>query len=97
MTKKQDKTVETTDIEQIAKQAEQGQDVSEYFNGQHMAKRQIDVDFPLRLLQAIDAECKLVGVTRQAWIKMACDERLRQIQLGRVAFRSAEPEEVVRV
>lgn len=73
------------DIEQIAEMAEQGQDVSAYFTGQHLAKRRVEVDFPLQLLQAIDAECLQVGVTRQAWIKMACDERLRQIQAGRAA------------
>jgi hypothetical protein len=37
----------------------------------------------------------LVGVTRQAWIKMACDERLRQVRLGRVAFHNAEAEEAI--
>jgi hypothetical protein len=63
--------------------------VSEYFTGRHLAKRRVDVDFPLQLLQAIDTECLLVGVTRQAWIKMACDERLRQIQSGRIGSLSA--------
>jgi len=89
MTKKRGKTVRTPDIEEIAEQAEQGRDVSEYFTGRHLAKRRVDIDFPLQLLQAIDTECMLVGVTRQAWIKMACDERLRQIQSGRVGSLSA--------
>ena len=89
MNKKRAKTVNQPDIEEIAEQASQGHDVSEYFTGQHSAKQYVSIDFPLELLRAIDAECKLVGVTRQAWIKMACDERLRQIQSGRVGSLSA--------
>ncbi|MEP7338331.1 MAG: hypothetical protein ABI977_11405 [Acidobacteriota bacterium] len=97
MSKKQSKIVNSPTIEEIAEQAEQGLDVSEHFTGQHVAKRRVDVDFTLRLLQAIDAECLLVGVTRQAWIKLACDERLRQIQLWRIAFHNADTEKVISV
>jgi hypothetical protein len=71
------------DIEAIAEKAQRGEDVSEHFTGRHMAKQRVNVDFPLTLLQMIDTECDLVGISRQAWIKMACDERLRQIQTGR--------------
>jgi hypothetical protein len=70
----------TDDIESIADRAECGEDVSGYFTGQHLAKQRVNIDFPLTLLQTIDAECKRLGVTRQAWIKMTCDERLRQVQ-----------------
>jgi hypothetical protein len=95
MNKKRDETATRPDIEEIAEQASQGHDVSEYFTGQHSAKQHVNIDFPLDLMRAIDAECKLVGVTRQAWIKMACDERLRQVRLGRVAFHNAEAEEAI--
>ncbi len=84
MTKKRSKTVTSLSIEEIAEQAEKGLDVSEHFSGQHLAKQFVSIDFPLELLHAIDTECRQIGVTRQAWIKMACDERLRQIQSGRV-------------
>jgi hypothetical protein len=57
--------------------------VSEHFTGRHTAKQRVNVDFPLALLRMIDAECEVVGISRQAWIKMACDERLWQIQEGR--------------
>lgn len=90
MSKKRSKTVNPPSLEEIADRAEQGHDVSEYFTGQHSAKQFVSIDFPLELLRAIDAECKLVGVTRQAWIKLACDERLRQIQLGRVGSHSVK-------
>ena len=71
------------DIEEIAGRAERGEDVSQYFTGRHVAKQRVNIDFPLNLLGMIDAECRRVGVTRQAWIKMACDERLRHIQRSR--------------
>ncbi len=90
MNKNRAKTVNHLNIEEIADQAEQGHDVSEHFTGQHSAKQFVSIDFPLELLRAIDAECKLVGGARQAWIKLACDERLRQIQLGRVGSHSVK-------
>lgn len=92
MTKKHGKTSNSISIEEIAEQAEQGFDVSEHFTGQHSVKKFVSIDFPLELLQAIDAECRQVGVTRQAWIKLACDERVRQIRLGRIAYLRAENE-----
>lgn len=68
------------EIEEIAERAESGEDVSAYFTGQYRAKQQVTVDFPLTLFQQIDGECNRLGVTRQAWIKMVCDERIRQIE-----------------
>lgn len=78
MSGKQGKKIE--DIEEIAEKAECGEDVSEYFTGQHVAKQRVNIDFPLNLLRMIDAECKRVGITRQAWIKMACGEKLQRAQ-----------------
>lgn len=71
---------EPVDIEEIARRAHTGEDVSDHFSGKFEAKRRVNVDFPLSLLRAIDAECARVGVTRQARIKMACNERLRQVR-----------------
>ena len=79
MSRKRD-NAETADLEEIARRAHAGEDVSEHFSGAFEAKQRVNVDFPLALLRAIDAECTRIGVTRQAWIKMACDERLRQIK-----------------
>lgn len=78
MSKQRGKHGTTEDIEAIAERAERGEDVSAYFTNQHVAKQRVNIDFPLGLLQRIDAECHRVGVTRQAWITMVCDERLRQ-------------------
>ncbi len=73
------KTEVVSEIEEIAEKGNQGEDVSAHFTGRVVAKQRINVDFPLSLLKQIDAECKRVGVTRQAWIKMACDERIREV------------------
>ncbi len=78
MSRKSDEHTFPEDIEAIAERAERGEDVSAHFTNQHIAKQRVNVDFPLGLLRQIDAECQRIGVTRQAWIKMVCDERLRQ-------------------
>ena len=69
----------SVDIEEIAERAERGEDVSQYFTGKHTVRQRVNVDFSVNLLRQIDAECERLGVTRQAWIKIACDERLRQV------------------
>lgn len=78
MNEKSTKASKAKDIERIAEQAERGEDVSAHFTNRHEAKQRVNIDFPFALLRKIDAECQRVGVTRQAWIKMVCDERLRQ-------------------
>ena len=75
MKKKRD---EIENIEEIAEKAQRGQDISKYFTGQYVAKQRVNIDFPLELLRMIDAECRRIGITRQGWIKMACDEKIRR-------------------
>ena len=76
----QDTGVEAIEaIEAMAERAERGEDISTHFTNRHVAKQWVNIDFPYDLLLQIDAECQRIGVTRQAWIKMACDERLRQV------------------
>ncbi len=67
-------------IEQIAERAQLGEDVSEYFTGQHVAKQHVNIDFSLSLLRLIDEECQRLGITRQTWVMMACEARLKQSQ-----------------
>ncbi len=78
MIEKSTKKPKAEEIEDIAERAERGEDISAHFTNRHEAKQRVNIDFPLALLREIDAECQRVGVTRQAWIKMVCDERLRQ-------------------
>ena len=84
MNNQQSNSSVSPDIEEIAERAERGEDISAYFTGEHTVKQYVHIDFSLTLLRAIDKECRQVGVTRQAWIKMACEERLQQAQAGRV-------------
>jgi hypothetical protein len=65
------------DIEEIAERAQDGEDVSGYFTGQQVTKQLVTIDFPLELLKLIDAECRLLGISREAWIKIACRDKLR--------------------
>lgn len=75
------------DIEKIAEQAQKGHDVSQYFAGRHTAKQFVSIDFPLSLLRMIDAECKVIGMTRQEWIKLACDEKLKEERVRRKTYK----------
>jgi hypothetical protein len=68
------------DIEKIAEMAHRGEDVSDHFTGRYQAKQRLNIDVPLHLLRIIDEECKRAGLTREAWIKMACDEKLRGVR-----------------
>lgn len=80
MSKKHSKHQAIKDIEEIAECAERGEDIAKHFSNEHVAKQRVNIDFPLILLRQIDAECRRVGVARQAWIKMVCDERLQRIE-----------------
>ncbi|MGK7929275.1 MAG: hypothetical protein AB4290_29225, partial [Spirulina sp.] len=65
--------------------AHSGVDVSEHFTGHFQAKQQISIALPLELLQSIDAECQRQKIDRQDWIKMACAEKICQIQANRTS------------
>jgi hypothetical protein len=75
------KSAKVQDIEEIARQAQAGVDVSEHFTGQFQVKQRISLDFPssldlpLALLRRIDAECAQQNIDRQTWIRMACTEK----------------------
>ena len=74
------KSTKVQDIEEIAEQAHSGADISEHFTGQFQAKQKISIDLPLALLRSIDAECTQHNLDRQTWIKLACVEKIAEIQ-----------------
>jgi hypothetical protein len=45
------------------------------------ATQRVNVDLPLELLAAIDADADRIGVTRQAWIKIRLADHLDRIRL----------------
>jgi len=89
MSKRSARASKKLDPEEIARKAAAGEDVEEHFTGQRVARQRVNVDFPLSLLKQIDAECKRVGITRQAWIKMACDERVRSVEESLIRLKRA--------
>ena len=74
------KSTSIKDVEDIAKQAHAGIDVSEHFTGQYQAKQRIDVTFPMELLRSVDEDCRQRNISRQDWIHAACTEKLRNIK-----------------
>lgn len=79
MNKQLDKEQE---IEAIADKAQSGEDLSDYFTGRYVAKQNLVIDFPLTLLRLIDNECQKLGISRQAWITLACEDRLHRVQVN---------------
>jgi hypothetical protein len=76
------KQVQDEALEALAEQAERGESVESAFTGKPVVKQRVNVDFPYEMLLEIDAECRRLGVTRQGWIKMICDDRLRETAIG---------------
>lgn len=80
MSAKSSKYTQRKTGDEIATRTAQGENVPAPRATQHVSRQRVNIDFPLHLLRQIDAECQHAGVTRQAWIKMVCAERLQQRQ-----------------
>lgn len=78
-------STEIKDIEEIARQAHSGVDVSQHFTNHFEAKQQINVALPLELLKSIDAECQSQKISRQDWINMVCAERIRETHANKIS------------
>jgi hypothetical protein len=68
--------------EQFDEIADSGADLSAYMDDERAiragrAVQRVNVDFPIAMLRAIDADANRIGVTRQAWIKMRLAESLK--------------------
>jgi hypothetical protein len=60
-----------------------GEDISGYIDTDSIRRpglepRRVNVDFPEWIIESLDEESRLVGVTRQSLIKMWVAERLQQ-------------------
>ena len=65
-----------------------GEDVLEYLNlskakRTNQAKKRVNVDFPIGMIQALDRKSKRWGFTRQSIIKIWLAERLERGAAGR--------------
>ena len=69
--------------EEFDKKFNNGEDISEFLDlskAQRPSReqKQVNVDFPLWMIQSLDNEAKRLGVTRQSIIKVWIADRLKQ-------------------
>ncbi len=59
---------------------ESGANMDEHFDFEHIERpnrmKKVNVDFPIRMIEELDAEATYLGINRQAVIKTLCDEAL---------------------
>ena len=65
-----------------------GDDISEYIDTDTIRRpglevRRVNVDFPEWVIQNLDTESKMIGVSRQSLIKLWVSERLQQERRAR--------------
>ncbi len=65
-----------------------GDDISEYIDASTIRRpgleaRRVNVDFPEWIIQNLDTESKMIGVSRQSLIKLWVSERLQQERRAR--------------
>ncbi|MEG0015574.1 MAG: CopG family transcriptional regulator [Gordonibacter sp.] len=73
------KKISAEELDRIFDEGEE--DVLEYFDLQHPMRpnaisKRVNVDFPVWMVEALDAEAKRIGIGRQAVIKTWIAERL---------------------
>lgn len=79
----------TVSAEIIAKEAEQGKDISKYFTNKgkmitHMIQR-VNLDLTLEMLEELDDAAEELNVSRQAVIKLLVRQALNQHYLAQKA------------
>ncbi|MBW7908370.1 MAG: CopG family transcriptional regulator [Kiritimatiellae bacterium] len=67
---------------------DRGEDISAYIDRSSITRpgltaRRVNVDFPEWVIQNLDIESKMIGVSRQALIKLWVSERLQQERKAR--------------
>ena len=71
--------------EQLDTMFDNGEDMTEYLNlasvrPVNVKLRRVSLDVPAWMVQAIDAQANLLGVSRQAYIKFALNEKLEAMR-----------------
>jgi hypothetical protein len=82
------KKTSTITVEEFDKRFDRGDDISAFVDKSTImrpgvAARRVNVDFPEWVIRNLDAESRMIGVSRQALIKLWISERLRQEQKTR--------------
>lgn len=85
------KTRKPVDAESIARQADQGQSVSEHFTGSGKmmpAIQRVNVDFTQEMLEELDSTATELNISRQAVIKTFVRQSLDQRYLAKKARKA---------
>ena len=82
------KKTSTTTVEEFERRFDQGADISAFVDLSSIKRpgveaRRVNVDFPEWIIQKLDVESRMIGVSRQSLIKLWVSERLNQEQKAR--------------
>jgi hypothetical protein len=82
------KKTSTITAEEFDRRFDRGEDISAYVDRSSITRpgvevRRVNVDFPEWVIQNLDMESKLIGVSRQSLIKLWISERLQQERKAR--------------
>jgi len=73
--------------EELDRRFDEGEDIAEYLNLEsachiNLEPKRVSVDVPTWMVQAIDRQADMIGVSRQAFIKFTLHEKLEAIRHG---------------
>ncbi len=82
------KNISTMKASEFDVQFDRGDDISEYIDTSSIKRpgleaRRVNVDFPEWIIRNLDTESRMIGVSRQALIKLWVSERLQQERRAR--------------
>ena len=77
------KNTSTITAKEFDARFDRGEDISQYIDTSTIKRpgletRRVNVDFPEWIIQNLDTESKMIGVSRQSLIKLWISERLQQ-------------------
>jgi len=82
------KEISTITAKEFDSKFDRGEDISEYIDTSAIKRpgldaRRVNVDFPEWIIQNLDSESKMIGVSRQSLIKLWISERLQMERRAR--------------
>jgi len=71
--------------EELDQRFDEGEDITEYLDLEsashiNLEPKRVSVDIPVWMVQAIDRQADIIGVSRQAFIKFTLHEKLEALQ-----------------
>ena len=84
----------TITAQEFDRRFDAGEDITPYIDASSIRRpgleaRRVNVDFPEWVIQKLDLQSKLIGVSRQSLIKLWISERIQQEQLNQKSLTSA--------